>query len=129
LAVIAAVGRPAGDGSAEPDRTQYGKWGREGRLRRPIGDNAGLCSRWEADLPRILINGQELRRPVARFVLTVVAIVAGAVLLASAAAWLPILLGLGAGVAVAAFAVAPLAGAAALASAALAALFGGRRRG
>lgn len=80
-------------------------------------------------MPRILINGQELRRPVARFVLTVVAIVAGAVLLASAAAWLPILLGLGAGVAVAAFAVAPLAGAAALASAALAALFGGRRRG
>lgn len=46
-------------------------------------------------MPRIVINGEEVRSPVARFVLVVLASVIAAVVLASAAAWVLILLGLG----------------------------------
>jgi predicted membrane protein len=46
-------------------------------------------------MPRIIINGEEIRSPLARFVLLVVGCVLGAIVLASAAAWALIFLGLG----------------------------------
>lgn len=46
-------------------------------------------------MPRIVINGREVRSPVARFVLLVVASVIAAIVLASAGAWLLIFLGVG----------------------------------
>jgi len=49
-------------------------------------------------MPRIIINGEEVRSPLARLVLLV-----GAVVLASAAAWVLILLGLGGAVVLIAF--------------------------
>ena len=59
-------------------------------------------------MPRIIINGEEVRSPLARLVLLVVVSVMGAVVLASAAAWVLILLGLGGAVVVIAFALALL---------------------
>jgi hypothetical protein len=46
-------------------------------------------------VPRIIIDGQEIRSPLARFVPLVVGCVVGAIVLASAAAWVLIFLGLG----------------------------------
>ncbi len=46
-------------------------------------------------MPRIVINGEEVRSPVTRFVLLVFVSVIAAVVLASAAAWVLILLGVG----------------------------------
>jgi hypothetical protein len=57
-------------------------------------------------MPRIVINGEEVRSPLARLVLLVVVSVMGAVVLASAAAWVLILLGLGSAVVLIAFVVA-----------------------
>jgi len=54
-------------------------------------------------MPRIIINGEEVRSPLARLVLLVVVSVMGAVVLASAAAWVLILLGLGGAVVLIAF--------------------------
>jgi len=54
-------------------------------------------------MPRIVINGEEVRSPLARLVLLVVVSVMGAVVLASAAAWVLILLGLGGAVVLIAF--------------------------
>jgi hypothetical protein len=46
-------------------------------------------------MPRIIINGDEIRSPLARFVLLVVGCVFAAIVLASAAAWVLIFFGLG----------------------------------
>lgn len=62
-------------------------------------------------MPRIVINGEEVRNPLARFVLLAVVVTVAAVVLASAAAWLLILFGLGTAVALAAFVLALLAAA------------------
>jgi len=78
-------------------------------------------------MPRIIINGEEVRNPLLRFVLLAVAATLVAVLLASAAAWLLILFGLGTAVALAAFVLALLVAAIALPWAMFSALL--RRRG
>ncbi len=72
-----------------------------------MGENAG-CDPLSDCMPRIVINGEEVRSPLARFVLLVVACVVLAVLLASAAAWALVLLGLGVAAALIAFAAALL---------------------
>ena len=62
-------------------------------------------------MPRIVINGEEVRNPLARFVLLAVVVTLAAVVVASAAAWLLILFGLGTAVALVAFVLALLAAA------------------
>jgi hypothetical protein len=59
-------------------------------------------------MPRIVINGEEVRNPLVRFVVLAVVVTVVAVVLASAAAWLLILLGLGTAVALVAFVLALL---------------------
>ncbi len=81
-------------------------------------------------MPRIVINGQEVRRPLARFVLLVIGCVVAAVVLASAAAWVLILLGLGTVIVVFAFVLALLLAAVLIPWAVITALLGrgGRHR-
>jgi hypothetical protein len=62
-------------------------------------------------MPRIVINGEEVRNPLARFVVLAVVVTVAAVVLASAAGWLLLLFGLGTAVALAAFVLALLAAA------------------
>jgi hypothetical protein len=65
--------------------------------RRTSGRSATMCM-VASNFPRmqrIIINGEEIRSPLARFVLLVAVSVIVAVVLASAAAWVLILLGLG----------------------------------
>jgi len=78
-------------------------------------------------MPRIIINGEEVRNPLLRFVLLAVAATLVAVVLASAAAWLLILFGVGTAVALAAFVLALVAAAIAVPWALFSALL--RRRG
>jgi hypothetical protein len=80
-------------------------------------------------MPRIVINGEEIRSPLARLVLLVAVSVVAAVVLASAAAWVLILLGLGTALALVAFALALLVAAVVVPWAIVSALLGrGRRR-
>jgi hypothetical protein len=62
-------------------------------------------------MPRIVINSEEVRNPLARVVVLAVVVTVAAVVIASAAAWLLILLGLGTAVALVAFVLALLAAA------------------
>jgi hypothetical protein len=78
-------------------------------------------------MPRIIINGEEVRNPLLRFVLLALAGTLVAVVLASAAAWLLILFGLGTAVALAAFVLALIAAAVVVPWAMFSALL--RRRG